>query len=78
MLNFHNLYSLTVMKDGCIDQILLFKKEKSGIGLVLRFSCLQFENCVNAVFCSFFFDSCDDFSITSQRIVNTTQGWPLC
>lgn len=28
MLNFHNLYSLTVMKDGCIDQILLFKKEK--------------------------------------------------
>lgn len=28
MLYFHTCDSLTVMKDGCIDQIILFKKEK--------------------------------------------------
>lgn len=55
MLYFHTRDSLTVVKVGCIDQILLFKKEKKWNWALLRFSCLQFENCVNAVFCLFFF-----------------------
>lgn len=33
MLYFHTRDSLTVVKNGFIDLILLFKKEKSGIGL---------------------------------------------
>ncbi len=58
---------------------------------MLRFSCLQFENCVNAVFfgggcyLTKVHISCDDFSITvnwivhvSQRNVNRTRGQLLC
>ncbi len=90
---FHTCDSLTVVKDGCIDQILLFKKEKSGIGLCAEiFMPAVWELCE----CSFFFwgggcyltkvhISCDDFSITvnwivhvSQRNVNRTRGQLLC
>lgn len=75
MLYFHTRDSLTLVKDGCIDRILLFKKEKSGIGLCA-------EICTPAVWelreCSFLFVFLLDMQVLFLVTTSVLQSVGLC